>query len=265
MATEKATVNRKDDLDIDEYDEGYLEWMSSMKDLARREGIESMQARLQSENEHENAMIDEYNQVFASALEGKPFKEKDHPNTSAKPSQVAAIIPSTTIRETTAKLRTRKPLLGTTYDNTNKSTYRYFKPSVHTPFLVEGSFDIPEGKVQVLCVKGPSNGKVWQVEPMMETEKKRASDVKIGRSQGKAYKTYGLSLSNDAEVSTYHATIIRQKAGFYYKDMKSSNGSSLALDCSDQPTTILLEPLKAYKLINGMQVRVGQHVLQFNF
>ena len=129
------------------------------------------------------------------------------------------------------------------------------------------SNDIPHGKVRIEIksdfiskTKSPHEGEIRLVEP-----KANASQLcKVGRSAGKEYTDAGISLHLDLEVSTKHGVLTRttsNKNGFeyYFTDVGSTNGTYFVA------TGERLKDNEKYKLMNGVDLRMGQSILQFNF
>lgn len=77
--------------------------------------------------------------------------------------------------------------------------------------------------VTLTATAGPYEGKIFTVTPRAKHTK--THEVKIGRSTTKPFKTKGVSLPNDDEVSTTHAKLKVQDGVVYYEDAGSSNGS----------------------------------------
>jgi FHA domain len=124
---------------------------------------------------------------------------------------------------------------------------------------------IPEGVVRVrvfsaLGMESPHAGDVFDVEPK---SKGAAKKCKVGRSGGEDFKKFGVSLPKDLEVSQKHGVLTRSKSKntieYFFEDQGSSNGTF------DDEEGIRLESNVPYKLTNGMQLRMGQCYLQFNF
>ena len=235
----------------------FLEWAEPMLELAEREGSGAVFQVLQSEREQYKALIDDLQHLCSESLDGRaPGKTKTQPPESVLKAKAENTLPATTVIKGS---RSRKAAVTTTGKTTK---HKYFHANVHKPFTVQSDFG-EEGKLRIECVDGPSKGQVWIVEPMQEG--KRSGEVKIGRSAGKAFKTFGLSLPIDDEISTSHGSIFRRDQVFFYKDMNSSNGTALVLTSDSPSSSIQFEPLKPYQVINGMQAKMGQHTFQFNY
>lgn len=126
---------------------------------------------------------------------------------------------------------------------------------------------IPPGKVRIevksdvkAATKSPHEGEIRLVEPKANA----AQQCKIGRSTGKEYSENGVSLHLDLEVSTKHGLLTRSnssKNGFeyFYTDVQSTNGTFFVA------TGVRLTENEKYKLTNGVELRMGQSILQFNF
>jgi FHA domain len=118
---------------------------------------------------------------------------------------------------------------------------------------------VPPGKLRVECIMGQYQGTEWMVTPMVFKSKAK-KDVKIGRSNSKAMKDYGICLSEDTEVSTRHGAIMALGTTFYYHDTESTNGSYLLPD-----DTVAITPQTKVEITNGLKIRVGQQILLFSF
>lgn len=68
---------------------------------------------------------------------------------------------------------------------------------------------------------GPHTGEVFSLYP-----KTSGKGLPVGRSQGKSYRTIGVSLKDDFEASTKHGVITRSSSRVYFTDLESTNGSS---------------------------------------
>jgi hypothetical protein len=122
---------------------------------------------------------------------------------------------------------------------------------------------IPDGFIRIEVFAGPSGhshhaGLARLVEPL-PPKASQNTHCKIGRSSAEDFAKYGVSLWKDNEVSTKHGVIHRIKNDFYYKDVGSSNGTF------GVATNIRLENLVPFKLENGTELLLGQHILKFNF
>lgn len=125
------------------------------------------------------------------------------------------------------------------------------------------SNEIPEGKVRIEVFPGPTGksphaGLVCVVEPLAP-KAAQAGRCMIGRSTGKEYSQYGVSLYKDLETSTAHGTLTRINKCYYFVDKGSSNGTV------DDATGVALQKNEQYKLENGTRLIIGQSILQFNF
>jgi FHA domain len=118
---------------------------------------------------------------------------------------------------------------------------------------------IPPGKLRVECILGSYQGTEWMLTPVA-VKSKTKKDVKIGRSNSKSTKDYGICLSEDTEVSTRHGTITVQGTTFFYHDAGSTNGSYVLPNDIDP-----ISPQEKVEITNGLKIRVGQQVLQFTF
>jgi hypothetical protein len=127
---------------------------------------------------------------------------------------------------------------------------------MHVSFQDKGP--VPPGKLRVECIEGVYQGTYWMVTPLVFKSKAK-KDVKIGRSNSKAMKDYGICLSEDTEVSTRHGAITVEGTTFYYHDTESTNGSYLL------PSETALAPQTKVEITNGSRIRVGQEVLLFTF
>lgn len=124
---------------------------------------------------------------------------------------------------------------------------------------------IPRGKVRIQVLsdpnfdkKSPHEGEIYIVEPSGNASK----ICKIGRSCGKEYTEFGISLHKDNEVSTKHGMLTgKVNKGtweYYFTDTGSSNGTV-------DDKNYKLEVNENYKLANGTKLRLGSSVLLFNF
>ena len=98
-------------------------------------------------------------------------------------------------------------------------------------------------------VEGPYAGLTFEIKP------RRRRPVHIGRSTGKKFKSGGVSLPNDASVSTTHAKISIGKEGeVMFTDQSSTNGSWLNDEhCVQQ---------ESYPVQSGDVLRVGDSAFE---
>ena len=106
--------------------------------------------------------------------------------------------------------------------------------------------------VTFTATAGPYEGKTFTVTPRAKHTK--THEVKIGRSTTKPFKTKGVSLPKDDEVSTTHAKLKVQDGAVYYEDAGSSNGSWI--DSGEGEEEVFQGDL--HPLETGFVLHVGQ-------
>jgi FHA domain len=125
--------------------------------------------------------------------------------------------------------------------------------------------NIPEGivRVHVFSVAGMESPHAFDVFEVKPKSKGATKKCKVGRSAGDDFKKFGISLPKDLEISQKHGVLTSIKKDntfeFFFEDQGSSNGTF------DDAEGVHLEKFVPYKLKNGMQLRMGQSYLQFNF
>eukprot|EP00939_MAST-03C_sp_MAST-3C-sp1_P004459 g4459.t1 len=72
------------------------------------------------------------------------------------------------------------------------------------------------------CIEGPYQGKTFTLKP---SEDEKEPVVLIGRSRGRKFRSYGMSLAKDNEVSTNHGRLEVRSGTIFYVDTHSSNGT----------------------------------------
>lgn len=124
---------------------------------------------------------------------------------------------------------------------------------------------IPKGSIRVEVFSKSSEepsvhaGMVRLVQPLPPKSAHARRRCKIGRSTGREYKEFGISLFEDLEVSTKHGVLTRVNKEYFFEDTGSSNGTF------DVANNVRLAKLVPVKLEDGMLLQMGQCVLKFNF
>jgi hypothetical protein len=104
--------------------------------------------------------------------------------------------------------------------------------------------------IHVDVIDGPYAGNTYDLVP----RKNRSHHVWIGRSAGKKFRSNGISLPKDLEVSTSHGRFEMSRGKFYFTDCASTNGSRIfGMD---------IEPNQPIEIYNDIQITVGQTVMK---
>jgi hypothetical protein len=130
-----------------------------------------------------------------------------------------------------------------------------------------GKIELPENNIRIKVISGEQHlGEEFIRHPVTKNAKKNQV-CRIGRSTGTLYKTFGVSLSKDNEVSTKHAMIFCRKNNFYIEDLGSSNGTYLYPDrkFDEESIRIRLQEFQEHKLENGDIICVGATILKFSW
>ena len=104
--------------------------------------------------------------------------------------------------------------------------------------------------IHVDVIDGPYAGITYDLLP----RKNRSHHVWIGRSAGKKFRSNGISLPKDLEVSTSHGRFEMSRGKFYYVDCASTNGSRIF--------DVDIEPNQPIEIYNDIQITVGQTVMK---
>ena len=105
--------------------------------------------------------------------------------------------------------------------------------------------------VTLAASTGPYEGKQFKVEP--RTKHTKVHEVKIGRAKTKQFRTKGMSLPKDDEVSTTHAKVVVKDGAVHYVDVGSSNGSWL----DSGEGEVELDEGDHHRLETGHVLRIG--------
>jgi hypothetical protein len=104
-------------------------------------------------------------------------------------------------------------------------------------------------KARVDLTAGPYAGNVFEMSPTQSTP------CRVGRSRGKMFKTKGISLPKDLEVSTTHGQFHLNQAGrICFTDLTSTNGTTIRGET--------VAPDSPVELVDGMEILIGQTMMK---